>query len=354
MASGPYHQALTMKALVFHGPHQLRWEDWPLAAPAAGEAVMAVRAVGICGSDVHGFTGESGRRIPPMVMGHEAAGEVVDLGPGVAREWLGQRVILQPFVWCGECDMCRSGRINLCRNRRFFGATIHGAMAERLIVPVRNLVPMPETLSFAHGALTEPLSVAMHAVHQAGNLQGAAVLIAGCGPIGLLTLIAAQRAGAGCVVATDVIPARLAAARDLGAQAALDPRDEDWRAQAAEVAGLMLGEFDIAFDAVGITATFQQAIQAVRPGGTVVALGGWQTVPVNLGPLVAREITVRGTFNFTPPEFDAACRVLASEDATPLDHFVTGQHPLMDGADVFNQLASHPSDAIKVVLTHTA
>lgn len=343
-----------MKALVFHGPHQLHWEEWPLPVPAAGEAVLAVRAIGICGSDVHGFTGESARRIPPMVMGHEAVGEVVELGPEVPRDWLGQRAILQPFVWCGQCDMCRGGRINLCRNRRFFGATINGAMAERLVVPVSNLVPLPETLSFVHGALTEPLSVALHAVHQAGDLQGAAVLIAGCGPIGLLTLLAAQRAGAGCVVMTDVIPARLVAARDLGAQAAVDPRNDAWRTHAAEVTGSANGEFDIAFDAVGITATFEQAIQSVRPGGTVVAIGGWQTVSVNLGPMVAREVTVRGTFNFTPPEFDTACQVLAGEAAARLNRIVTTQAPLADGADIFKRLADSPSEHIKVVLTNPA
>ena len=342
-----------MNALVFHGPLQLRWENWSLPTPAVGEVVVAVRAVGICGSDVHGFTGESGRRVPPMVMGHEAAGEVVELGPEVPSEWLGRRVILQPFLWCGTCDMCSSGRINLCRNRRFFGATISGAMAERLAVPIRNLVPLPDTLSFVHGTLTEPLSVALHAVHQAGDLRGKSALIAGCGPIGLLTLLAARRAGAGCVVMTDVIPARLAVARELGAQAALDPRDEGWREQLVSATGLTNGEFDVAFDAVGITATFQQAVQAVRPGGTVVAIGGWQTVSVNLGPLVAREITVRGTFNFTPSEFEEACQVLAAEPVTCLDRIVTTTYPLMDGAEVFARLAENQAEHIKVVLTST-
>ena len=132
-------------------------------------AIVAVRAAGICGSDVHGFTGESTRRIPPMVMGHEATGEVVEVGAEVSPEWLGRRVILQPFLWCGTCDTCRSGRINLCRNRHFLGATIGGAMAERLVMPVRNLVPLPGALSLVHGTLAEPLSVALHAVAQVGD-----------------------------------------------------------------------------------------------------------------------------------------------------------------------------------------
>jgi L-idonate 5-dehydrogenase len=288
-----------------------------------------------------------------MVMGHEATGEVVELGPEVPSEWLGRRVILQPFLWCGTCDMCHSGRINLCRNRRFFGATINGAMAERLVVPIRSLVPLPDTLSFAHGTLAEPLSVALHAVHQAGDLRGKSALIAGCGPIGLLTLLAARRAGAKCAAITDVIPARLLVARELGAQAALDPRDEGWREQLVDATGLTNGEFDVAFDAVGIGATLQQAIQAVRPGGTVVAMGGWQTVSVNLGPLVAREITVRGTFNFIPSEFEEACQNLAAESVTCLDHIVTTSYPLMDGAEVFERLAESQAGHIKVVLTST-
>jgi L-iditol 2-dehydrogenase len=342
------------RALVFHGPRQLRWEEWPLEPPASGEALVAVRAIGICGSDVHGFTGESGRRVPPLVMGHEATGEAAALGPEAPSEWLGRRVIIQPFIWCDACELCRSGQTNLCRNRQFMGATVNGAMAERLVVPIRNLVPLPDTLSFAHGTLTEPLSVALHAIHQAGDLRGKSALIAGSGPIGLLTLLAAQRAGAGCVAMTDVIPARLAVARELGAQAALDPRDEGWREQLVDATDLRNGEFDVAFDAVGITATFQQAIQAVRPGGTVVAIGGWQTVSVNLGPLVAREITVRGTFNFTLAEFEEACRLLGGENQSRLDRIVTAVYPLRDGAEVFARLAETQAEDIKVVLTTTA
>lgn len=343
-----------MKALVFHGPRQLRWEDWPLPAPAASDVVVAVRAVGICGSDVHGFTGESTRRIPPMVMGHEATGEVVEVGAEVSPEWLGRRVILQPFLWCGTCDTCRSGRINLCRNRHFLGATIGGAMAERLVMPVRNLVPLPGALSLVHGTLAEPLSVALHAVAQVGDMAGKSVLIAGSGPIGLLTLLAAKRAGAACVAITDPITGRREAALALGADVAVDPRAEGWRDQLAGATGLANGEFDAAFDAVGITATLQQAIQALRPGGMVVALGGWQTVSVNLAPLVAREITVRGTFNFTPAEFDEACQMLAGEAEAHLDRMVTATYPMRDGAEVFARLVENQAEYIKVVLTSTA
>ena len=136
-----------MKALVYHGPYEMRWEDWPEPEPGPGEAVVAVRAVGICGSDLHGYTGESGRRTPPMVMGHEATGEVIALGPGVPENRLGMRVVMQPILACGTCDECRAGYANCCRKRRFLRGNTHGAMAQRVVVPVGNLVPLPVRVS---------------------------------------------------------------------------------------------------------------------------------------------------------------------------------------------------------------
>ena len=338
-----------MKALVYHGPHQLRWEDWPEQPPEPGEAIIGVRAVGICGSDVHGYTGESGRRTPPMVMGHEATGEVIALGPGVPEHWLGKRVIVQPFLYCGTCDHCQSGQGNLCRNRRLYGATRNGAMAERIAVPVSNLLPLPESLSFVHGTLTEPFAVALHAARQAGDLTGRSVLIAGGGPIGLLILVAVTRAGARQVVVTDLIEKRLALARDWGA-AALDPRADGWRERLGRVVGSAEGEVDLAFDAVGIAATFQQALDVVRKSGTVIAVGGWQTVPINLAWVVAREIQIRGTFNYTPDDFGEARRLLAEGLVDPA-RLVTDIYPMAEGAEVFARLARSQGDNLKVVLT---
>jgi len=343
-----------MKALVYHAPRQMAWEDWPAPpAPGVGEALVAIRAVGICGSDVHGYTGESGRRVPPMVMGHEATGEVIAVGDDVTNQWIGKRVIIQPFLACGTCDECTAGAINRCRNRRFYGGNTHGAMAERMVVPVSNLLPLPDALSFAQGTLTEPLAVSRHAVKQAGDLTGKAVLIAGCGPIGLLTLIAAKRAGASQVILTDVIPKRRDVALRLGADAALDPAAADWRDQLGAVVQSARAEVDAAFDAVGIPPTFQQALDAARPGGIVVAIGGWRSVPLNLGPVVAREIQIRGTFNFTPQEFDEA-RCLLSERRFDPDCLITDSYPLADGAQVFAALAQSQAANIKVVLEHSS
>lgn len=339
-----------MKALVYYGPRDLRWDEWSEQAPGPGEVVMSVAAVGICGSDLHGYTGESGRRIPPMVMGHEATGVVTTLGADVPESWRGARVIMQPFVACSQCDQCRSGHINLCRHRRFFGGSVSGAMAERFTLPLANVLPLPDTLDFAAGTLTEPLAVALHAAHRAGDLRGQAVLIAGCGPIGLLTLIAARRAGARTVVMTDVIARRLETARALGADAALNPSDERWRDALVDVVGSARGEVDVAFDAVGIPATFGQAQSVLRPGGLLVAVGGWRSVELNLAPLVAREITIRGTFNFTLEEFEQA-RCLLADGVFDPQCLITDTQPLANGAQVFAALAESQAESIKVVLS---
>lgn len=339
-----------MNALVYHGPREMRWEAWDERPPEPGEAVVSVRAVGICGSDLHGYTGESGRRTPPMVMGHEATGDVIALGSDAPKDWAGRRVVIQPFLACGTCDQCLSGAINLCRNRRFLGGNTNGAMAERITIPASNLLPLPEALSYVNGSLAEPLAVAIHAIRQAGALIGKSVLIVGCGPIGLLTLIAARRAGAGCVVMTDVIPKRLAIARALGAAAALDPTADNWRAALGEVIHSERAEVDVAFDAVGVQPTFQQAIDALRPGGTLIAIGGWRSVNLNLSQLVAREISLRGTFNFTPAEFADSLNLLAEGYFDP-STLVSSTHAMADGASVFADLSQSQADAIKVVLT---
>jgi L-iditol 2-dehydrogenase len=339
-----------MKALVFHGPRQLRWQDWPDPLPAAGQAVVAVRAVGICGSDLHGYTGESGRRIPPMVMGHEFTGEVVDGRGGAAGG--GRRVIVRPFLHCGTCAACTAGRENLCARRVYLGANADGAMATHVAVPLANLLPLADDVSFAHGALTEPLAVAVHAARQAGDIAGQTVLVAGSGPIGLFTALAARRQGAARVIATDTRAPRRAAALAIGADAALDPGDAGF-ADALRAAVPDGGGIAAAFDAVGVPQTFAQCVDAVVPGGMVVAIGGWQTVPVALPKVVAREITIRGAFNFTPRDFDLAWRWIADRVFDPAI-LVTDIRRMEDGAHVFADIVERRLDGIKVVLVNEA
>lgn len=325
----------------------MAWEERGEPELGPGQALVDIAAVGVCGSDVHGYAGRSGRRQPGLVMGHEASGEVAAVGSGVPPEWIGRRVVIQPILSCGSCDQCRDGHPNRCRHREFLGATMDGAMAERVAVPVTNLLAIPSALSPVHATLVEPLAVAIHAVAQAGDLAGRSLLVAGSGPIGLLILMVAQRRGARVAVTTDVATDRRVLALALGADAALDPSRDDLGQGLVAAAGS--AEVDVAFDAVGIQETFEQAMVAARPGGTVLAIGGWQAVQVDLGRLVTRELNVRGTFNYTLDEFVEAMEWLGDGrvDAAAL---LAEVRALADGPTVFEQMAMGRAPAGKVVL----
>jgi len=340
-----------MKALVYHGPHQMRWEDWPDPKPGKGKVLVGVRAVGICGSDLRGYTGESSHRQLPMVMGHESAGEVLVLGPEVSAEFMGLRAVMRPDLVCGSCEACRVGQTNHCSSRQLIGVNVQGAMAECVVLPVENLLPFPQGVSFAHGTLVEPLAVGLHAVLRAGEIAGRSVLIAGSGPIGLLTMVAARQLGASLVVMTDVIPSRLEVAAALGADTAINPTEPGWEDQLIEAVGAET--VDVAFDAVGIPATLGQCMQAVRTGGVVVAIGGWRSIELQMNQLVRKEIELRGTFNYTVEDFKQARNWLVEGHFDP-ELLVTHILPIQQGADTIAYMVKNNTEGIKFVLTQEA
>jgi L-iditol 2-dehydrogenase len=340
-----------MNALVYHGSHQMRWEEWPESQLGPGEVLVRVRAVGICGSDLRSYTGESGHRVPPMVMGHEAAGEVIALGADVPKEYLGMRVVMRPDLVCGSCEACLAGRVNHCSSRKLIGVHVQGAMTECVTLPMGNLLPLPQVVSFAHGTLVEPLAVGLHAIYRAGEIKGCSVLIAGSGPIGLLTLVAARQLGARLVVTTDVIPKRLKVAVALGADAAFNLAEPGWEEQLIKAIGADC--VDAAFDAVGIPATLGQCMQTVKIGGVVVAIGGWRSIELKMNQLVRKEVDLRGTFNYTAEEFEQARQWLAAGHFDS-DLLVTHTSPLQEGAQLFASIAKDSAAGIKYVLTQEA
>jgi L-idonate 5-dehydrogenase len=222
-------------------------------------------------------------------------------------------------------------------------------MAEAVLAPARNLFPLPRPDDFAHGTLVEPLAVAIHAVAVAGNVRGKVALIAGSGPIGLLTLVALKEAGVRAVIVTEPAAMRRETALKLGATAALDPAADDWRDAVAAIAGRP--EVDLSVDAAGVAATFGQCVELTRPGGVIVAVGGWKTVPIDLARVVGRELRIVGSFNFTQTEFIQAQRWLAEERFDPRC-LVTEVYPLALGAQVFAELATHGTSGIKTVLAN--
>ena len=330
-----------MKALLLteYGRFSLADMDVP---PAGDEDVLVrVRACGICGSDIHGYTGGTGRRIPPLVMGHEAAGVIERAGAAVRGFAPGDRVTFDSTVYCGRCGFCQRGDVNLCDARMVLGVSCgeyrrHGAFAEFVSVPARILHRLPETLPFEHAALVEPLAVAVHAVARRTPAPGDRVAVIGCGMIGLLTLQVLRARGCRSITAVDPDQRRGALARQLGAERIL--------ADAADVR-----DADHAFEVVGQAATVAAAIRCVRKGGAVTLIGNLSPeAPLPLQAVVSREITLFGSCA-SSGEYPEAIRLLASGevDVAPL---ISARAPLAEGALWFERLHRADEGLMKVVL----
>lgn len=331
-----------MRALQLVAPSSLAVVDLPVPSPGPGEVRLRVKACGICGSDLHGMDGSSGRRIPPLVMGHEASGTIDAVGAGVSDAWrAGDRVTFDSTVWCGECGYCREGRVNLCDARQVVGVACaefrrDGAFAEFVTVPQRILHRLPEGLSFDEAAFAEPVGVALHAVARAGAVAGSTVLVVGAGLIGLLIVQALKQAGAARVIAVDLDEGRLVLARELGA-------DETFRGDSVP-ADLSV---DIALEVVGAAATVDRAIRSVRKGGRVVLVGNLSPqVPLPLQIVVTRELDVVGTCAIAG-EYPAALAAIAS-GAIRVKPLISARIDLEHGVDAFTR-AKAPG-ALKVLV----
>ena len=337
-----------MRALVYDGPEQLHLEERPEPSPGPAEVVVAVRASGICGSDVHGYLGTTGRRRPGVVMGHEAAGVVTAIGSRVRTVAPGARVALRSILPCGACDPCRHGRPNVCLNRRGLGMHLDGAYADAVVLPESALLALPDDLPFEQAALIEPLAVAMHAVDITPLALMDDVVIVGAGTIGLLTLTAARLRGAGRIFITDRSTHRLEVARALGADATIDVGAVDPVEVVLDATG---GRgVDVVWEAVGSTPTVGQSLAVARLGGNVTWIGNSDPqVEVGMQELVTKELTVRGAYGFID-EFDRAAAALAGGrvDVRPLIERVA---PLDEAIELFAALAHGRLDAVKVVLT---
>lgn len=337
-----------MKALVYEGPWRMPLREVPAPEPGPEDVIVAVQAVGVCGSDIHGFTGSSGRRIPPMIMGHEFSGAIHAVGAAVTAHKPGDRVVVQPIITCGECVNCLAGLPNICTNRRGLGMmTTNGAYAELVRVPQQLLYDLPAEVSWEHGALIEPLAVGMHAVNQTPIQLMDTVLILGAGTIGLMTLLACRLKGAGRIIISDLSPHRLDAARRLGADAAVNPAQEDLGEIVRRFAGP--AGAPVVIEAVGVTATARQSLELVKPGGHVTWIGNAApTIEIPMQQIVTREVTVRGVYAFNV-EFGRAIEAIRSGrvDVSPIIEQVA---PLEDGPQIAHDLARGTLDAIKVVL----
>ena len=324
-----------MKALVWLGPRRMEVREVTRPRPGPGEVVVKTEAAGICGSEVEGYLGRMSNRTPPLVMGHEYAGLVSEVGDGVEPRWKGRRVAVNPIVGCGRCAYCAAGDRNLCPDRHLLGIGAPGGFAGYSLVPERCLFPMPEQMDPRLGALAEPLANGVHVIRQAGPVVGHVVVI-GAGTIGLACLQAAELGGAGPVTVVERHPRRRQHALALGAQQAF--------ADFAEVApGAAL-----VVDAAGSDDTRRAAIDLVGPAGTASFVGlHSDETPLPWRRIVRANIRVQGSFGYADPDFRQALDWLSGgKAAMPLSEV----RPLDDGPAAFEMLAGGPVDEIKVFL----
>lgn len=341
-----------MKALELVAPSVLEMVERPDPVAGARDVVVRVKACGICGSDLHGMDGSSGRRIPPVVMGHEASGVVAQVGRAVEGIAVGARVTFDSTVYCGACGYCREGRVNLCAHREVMGVSCaefrrDGAFAEYVVVPSHILHPLPDGLSFEEAAFAEPVGVALHAVGRVAPDPGESAVVVGVGLIGLLVVQALKRAGCGTIVAVDLDRGRLALAQSLGATAGLHAEEDD---VLGELARLTDGEgADLVMEVVGASSTVQLAVQAARKGGRIGLVGNLApTVEFPLQAVVTRELSVLGSCAIAG-EYPAALEAIASGEilVRPL---ISAVVPLAEGADWFARLREGSESLMKVIL----
>jgi L-iditol 2-dehydrogenase len=295
-----------MRALVYKGPFQMEFEEieYPQLGPA--DIIVKVRSVGMCGSDIHGFSGKTGRRSPGMVMGHEIAGEVVELGTKVQHVEKGQKVVIQPIISCGKCTVCKEGKTSICLNKKMIGVNMGtiGGLSEYLAVPKENAFPISQDIPYTLACLVEPFAVGVGAVRNSPLRKGQVVLIVGAGVIGLTILLMAREKNPQKIFIVDNNPRKLGIAKNLGAIPVNFTQNDPVAVVLQETNNIGA---DISFEAVGLSASVRTAMYATRPGGTVTWVGNSQKIiELDMQDVVVKAKNIQGVYCYTDDDFSRA------------------------------------------------
>jgi len=344
-----------MRAAVLYDIGDIRLKE--IAIPeldGPNQALVEIKAVGICGSDLHYYErGRIGTNIvrQPLILGHEAAGEVIEVGEQVSNVQPGDRVAIEPGYTCRRCEFCKSGQYNLCPDVIFMATPpVDGAFCEYVTWPADFLFNLPDSLSYEEGAMMEPLAVGVHTAHLSEVTLGDSVAILGAGPIGLVSLQAAAAAGATLTIATDIIPSRLRMAQQLGATHTLDASNDvvDAVMELTEGRGV-----DVVIDCVGLAATIRQAISMVRRGGHIQAVGMAQDTidQFPLFDIINGEITICGSYRYANhyPSAIAAVR----DGKIDVESLITHRFPLAETPEAMAWVAKNNDQVIKAVIQPT-
>lgn len=330
-------------------PKKLILEQAPTPVPGPGQVRLKIETCGVCGSDIHAYYGEHPYIQCPIAPGHEFSGTVDMLGPGVTAWKVGQPVTAEPSLVCGECENCQSGKYNICDNLRVIGCQSDGAFAEYLVLPADKLVELPSNMTFEQGSFVETLAVGVHGLRQGRVRPETRLLILGAGTIGLMHLLTAHAWGVKEVTITDRIASKLDLAAELGAKYTVDTSKTSLADFCRQTYGTERA-FDVAIECVGVVGTVRDGLPALKKGGTMVIVGVFpKEVPVNMGFVQDRELSLIGSLMYRMDDFTEARDLIASQRA-PVQGLISARYPLDKIAEAMKAIDEHPETNIKTMI----
>ncbi|MDR3591080.1 MAG: alcohol dehydrogenase catalytic domain-containing protein [Negativicutes bacterium] len=339
-----------MLQAVLKGPKNIEFCDVPKPEPGAGQVLVQVKRIGVCGSDIHVYHGKHKYATFPVVQGHEGSGVVVKTGPAVEDIAAGDLVTFRPQMFCGECLLCRQGRYNLCDQYKVIGVlgSTTGMASDYFLTDASKLHKLPPSMGADAGAMVEPAAVAYHSVKLAGDVRGGKVLIVGAGPIGNLVAQSAKALGAGKTMIVDINPIRLDLAKKCGVDFCVDTSKTDL--ETAILANFGPDRADVIIDCAGIPKILEQLVRNARRGSNIVLVGNYyDAVPVELGLVQRREINLVGVMNYTAPDYEDVIRLIA-EGKIKVSELITNHFPLKDYTKAYDYIDANSNSVMKVLI----
>lgn len=333
---------------VMTAPGQIEFREIEKPTPKAGEAVVKIMKIGVCGSDIHVWHGKHPFTSYPVTQGHEVSGEITALGEGVEGLSVGQKVTIQPQVVCGECYPCRHGKYNLCESLKVMGFQTTGVASEYFAVDAKKITPLPQEMSFDEGAMIEPLAVAVHAVRKFGDMQGMRVAMLGAGPIGILVAQAAKGMGAQSVLITDISDVRLEKAKACGVDFCVNTKTADFGAALVDAFGP--DKADVIYDCAGNDITMGQAIQHARKGSTIILVAVFAGMAhIDLAVLNDHELDLNTTMMYRNEDYLTAIELVRAGKVS-LKPLISKHFVFRDYAEAYRYIDANRETTMKVII----
>lgn len=333
---------------VMTAPGKIEFREVPVPEPGDGQVLVKIMEIGVCGSDIHVYRGEHPFTSYPVTQGHEVSGIIEKLGAGVEGLKVGQKVTIQPQVVCGECWPCRNGRYNLCESLKVMGFQTTGVASEYFAVDAEKVTPLPEEMSLEEGAMIEPLAVAVHAVRRAGDVAGKDICVLGAGPIGILVAQAAKGLGAGRVMVTDVSGLRLEKAKECGADAVVNTKEQDFGTAFVEFFGP--DKADVIYDCAGNDITMGQAVRYARKGSTIILVAVFAKMAnIDLAVLNDHELDLNTSMMYRSEDYEKAIE-LASTGKVQLLPLLSKRFPFREYLSAYEYIDANRESTMKVLI----